>query len=512
MTVATESNPLREGLRLERTPEPSTVVIFGASGDLTRRKLMPALYNLAHERLLPGGFSIVGIAKSEMNDDGFRAAMRTALETFSAGAPVEAGTWESFARGLRYLSEDFRDAGGYKKLQALLAELDRERGTCCNRIFYLATPPSFFTDIIRQLGAAGLARVDHGWTRIIIEKPLGRDLKTAQALNRELAEVFGEDQVYRIDHYLGKETVQNILAFRFVNGIFEPIWNRRYVDHVQITAAETVGVEGRATFYEEAGAVRDVIQNHMLQLLALTAMEPPIALDADSVRSEKVKVLRAIRRPSRDQVDQFAVRGQYADGWVDGERIVGYRKERGVRPDSNTETYAAVKFLIDNWRWAEVPFYLRTGKRLPKRVTEIAIQFKQPPLLLFRRTPSSQIEPNLLTLRIQPNEGTSLKFGVKLPGPALQIRQVYMDFDYAASFGVELAEAYERLLLDCMLGDATLFARRDGVEAAWSLLEPLLEAWESTAARGFPNYEAGSWGPREADEFLHRDGRRWRRL
>lgn len=512
MTAVTEGNPLREGLRLERTPEPATMVIFGASGDLTRRKLMPALYNLAREHLLPGGFSVVGLAKSAFAEDAFKSAMKEAVDQFSRAKPADPGVWQGFARGLRYLSGDFRNQAMYVKLAELLSTFDQERGACCNRIFYLATPPSFFADIIRQLGKAGLAHSDTGWTRIIIEKPFGHNLESARELNRQAAEVFREDQIYRIDHYLGKETVQNILAFRFSNGIFEPIWNRRYVDHVQIAVAEDIGIEGRATFYEEAGAVRDVVQNHALQLLALTAMEPPVAFDADSVRGEKIKVLRAVRQLSIEQVESFAVRGQYGDGWIGGKPVVAYRSEPGVRPDSRTETFAAIKFLIDNWRWADVPFYIRAGKRLAKRVTEIAIQFKQPPLMLFNRAPNSRIEPNLLTLRIQPKEGISLKFGAKLPGPAMEIRPEQMDFSYAASFGREPAEAYERLLLDCMLGDATLFTHRDGVEAAWALVDPILEAWAATPPPAFPNYDAGAWGPKEASELMRRDSRRWRRL
>ncbi len=505
-------NPLAEGLRLERTPEPCAMVIFGASGDLTRRKLLPALYNLARHRLLPLGFSVVGLARSEMNDQEFRRKMREAVESFASAGPLDDSIWENFAPGLHYVAANFRDRAGYEKLAALLSEIDRERGTCCNRVYYLAVPPSIYDDIIQGLDAAGLGQPPQGWTRIIIEKPFGRDLETARALNRTLGAVFREEQVYRIDHYLGKETVQNILVFRFSNGIFEPVWNRRYIDHVQITAAESLGVEERATYYEEAGALRDMIQNHMLQLLALTAMEPPAAFDADSVRGEKVKVFRSIRPISADEVNKLAVRGQYGEGRVNGEAVKGYRSEPGIKPDSSTETYAAVKFLIDNWRWADVPFYLRTGKRLPRRVTEIAIHFKQPPLLLFGRTPADQLEPNVLSLRIQPDEGISLKFGAKLPGPALRLRSVSMDFSYASSFGTGSADAYERLLLDCMLGDATLFARRDGVEAAWSIVTPILEAWAAEPPEEFPNYAAGTWGPKEAQEFIERDGRRWRRL
>ncbi|MBI1745917.1 MAG: glucose-6-phosphate dehydrogenase [Acidobacteria bacterium] len=513
MEASTFENPLRRGLRLERTPEPCTVVIFGSSGDLTKRKLIPALYNLALERLLPSGFSVIGFARTEMSHEAFRQKMREAVDTFSRTRPVQAAAWESFAQGLYYLPADFRAPESYSKLRDLLAALDRDRGACCNRVFYLAVPPSAYMEIIRRLGSAGLAQSGaHGWTRIIIEKPFGRDLETARELNREVSQVFREDQVYRIDHYVGKETVQNIFVFRFANGIFEPIWNRGYIDHVQITAAENLGVEGRGAYYEEAGVIRDMIQNHMLQLLCLVAMEAPSAFDADAVRDEKVKVLRTIRPIAPDDVDRYAVRGQYGKGWLAGEPALGYRLEKGVKPDSTTETYAVVKLLIDNWRWADVPFYLRSGKALPKRVTEIAIQFKPAPHRLFRQAASDPLEPNVLALRIQPDEGISLTFGTKLPSPILRIRPVNMDFRYWTSFGSEPPEAYERLLLDGLLGDSTLFARRDWVETAWALITPILEAWKRTSAPEFPNYEAGTWSPKQADEFIEKDGRRWRRL
>lgn len=491
------------------TLEPFVIVISGASGDLTKRKLIPALYNLARQHLLPDGLSIVGSARREMSHDEFRRRMKEAVEQFSGSGPVDSAVWENFARGLHYSAGDFQDAGAWNRLAALLSNLDRDRGTRGNRIFYLATPPSSYFDIIRSLATAGLARPPHGWARIVIEKPFGRDLESALALNREVSGVFREDQIYRIDHYLGKETVQNILVFRFSSGIFEPIWNRRYVDHVQITVAEDLGVETRATYYEEAGALRDMLQSHMLQLLALTAMEPPVVFDAAAVRDEKAKVLRAVPAIAAEEVDRFAVRGQYAEGTVGNNRVVAYRNEPGVRSDSLTETYAAVKLMVENWRWAGVPFYLRTGKRLPRRMTEIVLHFKQAPFPLFGSKAAGQVLPSLLTLRVQPDEGISLRFNAKQPGPAVNIKPVAMDFCYATSFGVKSAEAYERLLLDCMLGDATLFARSDSMEASWSLVGPILDAWQARPREGIPLYAAGSWGPKEAEELLRRDGRCW---
>ncbi len=510
MAIAVE-NPLREGLRLERTPQPCVMVIFGASGDLTKRKLVPALYKLARAHLLPAGFSVLGVSRTTMSDDQFRANMRDAVETYSDGA-LDTESWDSFAQGLYYVSASTRESDTFHRLVPRLRQIDQERGTCCNRVYYLATPPSAFVEIIRGLKDAGLSRGDHGWTRIVIEKPFGHDLESARALNAEVAAAFDEQQVFRIDHYLGKETVQNILVFRFANGIFEPIWNRRYVDHVQITAAETLGVENRAGYYEQAGALRDMVQNHMLQLLALTAMEPPVAFDADAVRIEKLKVFRAASLAPVDGSEPWAVRGQYGPGWIQGERVPGYRQEPGVAPNSQTDTYVALKVEIENWRWAGVPFYIRAGKRLPKRVTEIAIQFKRAPLALFERTPADQIEPNLLAMRIQPDEGISLKFVAKTPGTSMHVRPVNMDFRYATSFGMEQVEAYERLLLDCMLGDPLLFAHWASVERCWELVMPVLDLWSTTAAPAFPNYEAGTWGPEQASALMAADGRAWRRL
>jgi glucose-6-phosphate 1-dehydrogenase len=392
--------------------------------------------------------------------------------------------------------------------------IEQERGTGGNRLFYCSTPPSLYPHLVTRLGEAGLDRSPEGtggWTRIIIEKPFGRDLASARALNQIVGAVFSEDQVYRIDHYLGKETVQNILVFRFANGIFEPLWNRNHVDHVQITVGESIGVEARGAYYEEAGALRDMIQNHILQLLCLVAMEAPVTFDAGSVRDEKFKVMRSIRPVAGEEVDLVAVRGQYGSGFVDGQRVKAYREEKGVSGESITETYAALKLRVDNWRWAGVPFYLRTGKRLPKRDSEIAVQFKRTPHLVFRRNPEILAEPNLLVLQIQPDEGMSLSFAAKLPGPELRIKSVNMDFDYGKAFGGEPPEAYERLLLDAMKGDATLYARSDWVEVAWELLAPIQEAWATGDPRKFPNYEAGTWGPPEADTLIERDGRRWRR-
>lgn len=510
-------NPLREGLRLQRVAEPCIMIIFGASGDLTKRKLVPALYSLAQQNFLGEGFSVVGAARTLMTHDTFRAAMYNAVNQFYEGGPVDPTLWENFASGLFYLSIDYKNQEDYQRLAGLLTQIDRQRGTSGNRLFYLSTPPSLYSDIIRMLGVTGLNRSTPGsWVRIILEKPIGYDLESARALNQEVLEVFNEDQVYRIDHYLGKETVQNIMVLRFANGIFEPLWNRRYIDHIQITAAESIGVENRGGYYEQAGALRDMIQNHMLQLLALVAMEPPISLNAQDVRDEKTKVLRAVRSITTDpehlvqEVNKIAVRGQYGEGFIGGQKVKGYRQEENVNPESNTETYAAVKFLIDNWRWAEVPFYVRAGKRLPKRVTEIAIQFRQVPHLLFKNTAEGPLEPNTLILRIQPDEGITLKFEAKLPGQAIHIRPVNMDFQYGTSFGKKSPEAYERLLLDAMLGDPTLFARGDMVEASWKLVMPILTVWQQTTPH-FPNYAAGTWGPEEADELIQKDGRRWRR-
>ena len=511
-SVVEAPNPLREGLRIKSSPEPCVMVIFGATGDLTHRKLLPALYNLALEHPLPTGFSVVGFARRPYSDEQFRQQALEAINQYSRQKPVNPQVWDSFAAGIHYLQSDFHNPEGYGRLNNLLNAIDHDRGTGGNRIFYLSTPPSQYPEIIQNLGSAGLNKSRKGWTRIIIEKPFGHDLASAGELNRQVGKVFREEQVYRIDHYLGKETVQNILVFRLANGIFEPIWNRRYVDHVQITVAENLGLEGRSAYYEESGAIRDMVQNHMLQLLTLVAMEPPITFAANAVRDEKVKVLHALQPLTSKDVMTNTIRAQYSPGWVGGQQVTGYTEERGVSPTSLTETYVVVKTFVDNWRWAGVPFYLRTGKHLPKRVTEIAIQFKQAPLMLFKRSEAhGQVEPNILVLRIQPDEGISLKFGAKVPGTEMQIRSVNMDFFYGSSFVREQPEAYERLLLDCMLGDSTLFTRRDEVEAAWTFIQGILDEWKNVPRETILAYESGSWGPQGADEFIWRDGRRWRR-
>ena len=488
--------------------EPFSLIIFGASGDLTRRKLVPALWSLYAARTLPEPFTIVGTARTELTDTAFRGQMRDAVAEFARVKIPSSTVWDRFAQNLFYLSGDPSRADLCARLRPRLEELERARGGPSNRVFYAATPPSLYEDIARNLGAAGLAQAPNGWTRVVIEKPFGRDLQSARALNRTLTSVFKEEQIYRIDHYLGKETVQNILVFRFANGIFEPLWNRSHVAEVQMTVAETIGVEARGSYYEEAGALRDMIQNHMLQLLCLIAMEPPVTFDAGPVRDEKNKVLQAVRPIDPAKVDEVALRAQYANGYMGSRPVPGYRQEKGVKPDSTTETYAALRLQVDNWRWAGVPFYLRTGKRMARRVSEIAIRFHRTPHLIFRRGDTG-LMPNVLLIRIQPDEGISLTVAAKEPGPDLKLGPVTLDFKYNEVFGGEPPEAYERLLLDVIHGDATLYARGDWVERAWELLQPVIEAWSRTPA-GLPTYEAGSWGPAEADAFIARDGGIWR--
>jgi glucose-6-phosphate 1-dehydrogenase len=512
MSSIVMENPLREGIRLERTAGPCAVVIFGASGDLAKRKLLPALYRLVQQRLLPAEFAIVGLARTEMTSEEFRARMREAVEEFSAEKSVDEEVWNSFAQGLYYITGDINTADDYRKLKELLEQVDRERGTAGNRLFYLSVAPRFYSEAVRQLGEAGLSRPQDGtWVRVIIEKPFGSDLESARALNQEIHQHLDESQIYRIDHYLGKETVQNLLVFRFANGIFEPMWNRQYIDHVQLTNAEAVGVEGRGGYYETAGVVRDMIQNHVFQVLSLVAMEPPASLDAEAVRDEKFKAMMAARAFTPERVRDECVRGQYGPGSIAGQPVPGYRQEEGVAPDSVTETFAMLTMYFDNWRWAGVPFFIRSGKRLPKRVTEIAIQFKSAPLQLFGAA-GEHVAPNQLIIRIQPDEGITLRFAAKIPGQTTNIREVNMDFRYGASFGVQLAEAYERLLLDCILGDSTLYARKDMTERGWELVMPILDAWAATEHEvDFPNYEAGTWGPQSSHDLLERTGRRWRR-
>jgi glucose-6-phosphate 1-dehydrogenase len=507
------SNPLREGMRLERTAEPCAVVIFGASGDLTKRKLVPALYHLMQERLLPAEFAVVGVARRDTSDEQFRTQMHESVIEFSGGEALDEAVWDSYARGLYYVSGNFDDPETYRKLGEKLELVDKERGTSGNRVFYLSTSPSAFAGIVESLGEAGLVKKEGGWRRVIIEKPIGHSLESARELNQAVSEVLDEDQIYRIDHYLGKETVQNLLAFRFANGIFEPLWNRNYIDNIQITNAEAVGVEGRGGYYEGTGVVRDMIQNHVFQVLSLVAMEPPINLGAEAVRDEKIKVMEAAKPITPDMVPHVAVRGQYGPGHIGGKTVPGYREEDGVTAESPTETFAALKLTFDNWRWAGVPFYIRSGKRMARRITEIAIQFKEAPHALFGPRVAETIEANTLIVRVQPNEGITLRFNAKVPGQVTNIRGVNMDFRYGASFGARLAEAYERLLLDCILGDSTLYARRDMTERGWEIVTPVLERWAEEPPGGeFPNYEAGSWGPKASDEMLAREGRRWRRL
>ncbi|MDB4965843.1 MAG: glucose-6-phosphate 1-dehydrogenase [Myxococcales bacterium] len=512
-----DKNPLREGLQGERVPAPTTFVIFGASGDLTKRKLVPALYSLTRDRLLPSPFNVVGVARRDIPQETFRGQMREATDKYARRRPVEDALWQSFSEGIFYVNGTFEDPATYQRLKKRLDEIDAERDTAGNRVFYLSTPPSEYPIIVKQLGAAGLINKDRSgpFTRVIIEKPFGHDLASAQALNKEVHEVLREDQTFRIDHYLGKETVQNILVFRFANGIWEPLWNARYIDHVQLTVAEAIGVEGRGGYFEQAGILRDMVQNHMFQFLCLTTMEPPVAFEAEAVRDEKLKVLRSLHPlpATPEEVAKLVVRGQYGRGFVNGEERMAYREEQGVAKDSTVETFVALKLQIDNWRWAGVPFYLRAAKAMPKRVTEIAIHFKRAPHMLFGKQSRGRLddEPNVLSIRIQPDEGISLKFFSKVPGPTMEVLPVPMEFRYGTSFGAEPPEAYERLILDCLLGDGTLFTRGDEVEASWAWIDRIEKSWAATKATDFPNYASGTWGPAAADRLIEADGRHWRK-
>jgi glucose-6-phosphate 1-dehydrogenase len=508
----TADNPLLEAT-VERVAPPAALVVFGASGDLTSRKLMPAVERLALRRLLSNGFAVVGVGRTPMHDEDFRERMRTLVDEGGGIGDEAKHVWDAFAGGgFRYVAGDYGDPDTYGRLRRVLEDLDRERGTSSNRLYYLATPPATFPVVVSALGASGLSRPEHDgcFVRIVIEKPYGHDEASAADLDATVHAAFDESQVYRIDHYLGKETVQNVLALRFANAIFEPVWNRRYVDHVQITVTESLGVGHRGGFYERAGALRDIVQNHVMQVLALTLMEPPTTFDANGIRDEKVKALRAVDVFAPEEVAQEVVRAQYVRGWVQGTEVPGYREEEAVDPHSLTETYVAMRLGVDNWRWAGVPVYVRTGKRLPKRVTEVAMQFKEVPHLPFAASQAEGLDPDLMVLRIQPDEGITLRFGAKVPGQAFQVRSVSMDFFYGAAFLEETPEAYERLLLDALIGDPTLFIRADEVEQAWRICDPVLTAWDEGDAP-LARYEAGTWGPAEADRLLEDHGRRWRR-
>lgn len=495
-----------------RIADPCVMVIFGSSGDLTKRKLIPALYNLAKAKFLSQDFAVIGFSRNELTTEQFRQQLTEDMKKFATSS-VEPDIWNWFLQRIYYLSGEFKDPKAYTKLKDLLSQVSKTHSARGNYFYYLAVAPAFFGEIVRQLGAAELVREENGqWRRVIIEKPFGRDLESAQALNAEIKEVLHEHQIYRIDHYLGKETVQNILVFRFGNGIFEPIWNRRYIDNIQITAAETVGVEQRGGYYETSGALRDMVPNHLFQLVSLTAMEPPSSFQANAVRDEQAKILVAVQPPSPEEVLTKTVRGQYGDGLLGNEPAPAYRSEPNVAPDSTTDTFVAMKLTIDNWRWADVPFYVRTGKRLGKRVTEIAIQFRRVPFVLFRNTPVERLHSNRLVLHLQPEEGITLQFGAKIPGPIMNVGEVTMDFNYEDYFGKTPSTGYERLLYDCMCGDATLFQRADMVEAGWSVITPVLDVWKALPPRSFPNYATGSWGPKEADELLQREGRQWRTI
>ncbi|HVP28105.1 MAG TPA: glucose-6-phosphate dehydrogenase [Myxococcota bacterium] len=510
---ARDANPLTSGLSRTLLPDPCTLVIFGGAGDLSRRKLLPAVWNLLLDGVLPSSYAVVGFARTDHDDESFRELATESIAKHSR-RPAEPALFEEFLRHLFWVRGGFDDPAAYVALSERLEKIEPALGLTGNRVHYLSVPPSAMGTCVGHLQTAGLTTPTEGraFTRIIIEKPIGHDLASARALNAECARVFDESQIYRIDHYLGKETVQNLMVMRFANAIFEPLWNQKYVDHVQITVAETEGVGTRAGYYEESGALRDMVQNHILQLLCLTAMEPPWSLSGEVVRDHKLAVLNCLRPIDVREVERHVVRAQYAAGFHAGIEVPGYRNEDRVRPDSRTETYVAVKCFVDNWRWSGVPFYLRTGKRLPKRASEIAVQFKEVPPILFNADADSPLEPNVLALRIQPDEGLSLRIATKLPGPKVRVYPVKMDFRYGATFGEQTPEAYERLLLDVMAGDATLFMRRDAVEAAWRWVDGVLEGWKAQNLRWLPQYGAGTWGPVEADRLIEADGRKWRTL
>ena len=495
--------------RVGKPGDPCVMVIFGAAGDLTGRMLIPALYNLARAGLLSKEFAVLGVARSQMSDEEFRKEVYNDIKAY-CGECLKDELWDWFVQRFYYLTGDFADKGLYTKLKELLGKIDQEHSTQQNFFYYMATAPSFFGTIVEQLAANGLMEQNSHWRRVVIEKPFGHDLESAKTLNQQLLKVAKETQIYRIDHYLGKETVQNILAFRFANGIFEPVWNRRYIDHVQISVAETVGVEGRGGYFDHAGSLRDMVPNHIMQLISLTAMEPPISFDANAVRDEQAKILHAIQPMDDEDVLSLTVRGQYGEGTEDDKRVPAYRTEPDVAPDSRTETFVAMKLLIDNWRWNGVPFYLRTGKRMPVRNTHIVIQFRRAPFVLFRDTQVEHLMPNQLVLHIQPEEGISLQFAAKVPGPTMRLGTVDMNFEYQEYFGKQPSTGYERLLHDCMIGDQTLFQRADMVDAGWTVVNPMLDIWKALPPRNFPNYASGTWGPKDADELLERDGRRWR--
>ncbi|HEV8132039.1 MAG TPA: glucose-6-phosphate dehydrogenase [Acidobacteriota bacterium] len=508
MATAVTTPPDHQSAPFSEAAGPCAMVLFGASGDLTKRKLAPALFNLAKVSLLPKNFAILGVAIEQLGDEQFR----TQVSSFLPAEDRDTEAWDWFQHRLYYQCGDFADPGTYSTVASRLSQLDQQYQTEGNYLFYLATSPKFFASIIEKLGITELSQQQNGrWRRVIIEKPFGHDYDSARALNRQIKAVLAENQIYRIDHYLGKETVQNILVFRFDNSIFEPIWNRRYIDHVQITNAETVGVEQRGGYFDTAGTLRDMVPNHVMQLLSLIAMESPVSFHADAVRNEQAKVLHAMQPLASEDVLQCSLRGQYAEGFVGDERVPAYRTEPGVSSESRTETFVALKLNIDNWRWVDVPFYLRTGKRLAKRHTEIAIQFKKTPFVLFRNAPVHK-HSNQLVIQIQPVEGISLSFGAKIPGPILRVGSVDMSFEYSKYFGAAAYTGYEVLLYDCMIGDATLFQRADMVEAGWSVVDPVLDVWKALPPRRFPNYAAGTWGPKECDDLLQRDGREWRKI